>query len=218
MTQNTPAPTDRTRLRRMHERGQYDADSIHSILDATPICTVAYVIDGKPYATPTIQWREGNHVYWHGSSASRMLKASAGHEVCLNVTLTDGFVMARSAMHHSVNYRSAMLFGTACKVEDPDEKAARLKAFVEGLFPGRWDMLRPPTTQEMKATTVLGMEIDEAAAKVRTGPPGDDEADYALPIWAGVLPIRSEFLPPDPDPRNLAGVKMPDHIRNFQFG
>lgn len=217
MNNSNPTPTDRARLRRMHERGSYDPSEIYPILDATPMCTVSYVIDGKPYATPTLQWREGDHIYWHGSSASRMLKKSAGHEVCLSVTITDGFVMARSAMHHSVNYRAVMLFGTAFRVEDPVEKQAHLKTFVDGLFPGRWDVLRPPTKQEMKATTVLGMKIDEGASKVRAGQPGDDDEDYALPIWAGVLPIRTEFLAPDPDPRNLDGVEMPDHIRNFRY-
>lgn len=217
---NSPSktPTDRSRLRRMYERGGYDASTIYPILDATPMCTVAYVIDGKPYATPTIQWREGDHVYWHGSSASRMLKKSSGHQVCLTVAITDGFVMARSGMHHSVNYRSAMLFGEAHKVEDADEKEAKMKTFVDGLWPGRWDMLRPVTSQELKATCILGMKIDEAASKVRTGPPADDEEDYTLPIWAGVLPVRSEFLAPVADPRNLEGVELPDHLRDFTFG
>lgn len=218
MTRTENAPTNRTRLRRMHDRGGHDAASIYPILDATPLCTVAYVIDDKPYATPTVQWREGDHVYWHGSSASRMLKKSVGHQVCLSVAITDGFVMARSAMHHSVNYRSAMLFGEAWKVEDRDEKEARLKIFVDGLFPGRWDILRSPSPQEMKATTVLGMKIDEAASKIRMGQPVDEDADYDLPIWAGVLPTRTEFLAPVADPKNLAGVEMPDHIRNFRFG
>jgi len=218
MTERATAPTDRVRLRRLHERGRYDAASIYPILDATPMCTVAYVIDGKPHATPTLQWREGNHVYWHGSSASRMLRKSTGAQVCLTVSILDGFVMARSGMHHSINYRSAMLFGSAWKVEDPGEKEARLKTFVDGLFPGRWESLRPPTGQEIKATTMLGMEIGEASSKIRTGQPVDDDEDYALPIWAGVLPVRAEFGTPDPDPRNLEGLEMPDHIRNFRFG
>lgn len=211
-------PTERARLRRMHEKGSYDAESLHAILDANPICTIGYVVDGKPFATPTIQWREGNHVYWHGSSASRMLKKTLGQEVCLTVTCLDGWVLGRSAMHHSVNFRSAMLFGTAFKVEAPEEKEARLKAMVEGLFPGRWDILRQMTDQELKATAVLGMEINEGAAKVRTGPPKDDEEDYALPIWAGEIPVQTTFLPPVPDPRNLEGAEMPDHIRDFRKG
>jgi len=218
MAERSTAPTDLVRLRRMHERGSYDAASIHAVLDASPLCTVAYVIDGRPVATPTIQWREGDHVYWHGSSASRMLKRSAGHEVCVTVSILDGFVLARSAMHHSLNYRSAMLFGTARRVDDPDAKLARLKTFVDGLFPGRWDMLRPATTQELKATTVLGMAIDEASAKVRAGQPVDDDEDYALPVWAGVLPVTTAVAEAIPDPRNLDGVTVPDNIRDFRFG
>ena len=216
MTRTASAqPTDRSRLRRTHERGAYDSAALYAVLDANPICTIGYVIDGKPFATPTIQWREGNHVYWHGSSASRMLKKTLGQEVCLTVTCLDGWVMARSAMHHSVNFRSAMLFGTAFRVEGDAAKTARLRAMVEGLFPGRWDMLRPITGQELKATTVFGMEIDEGAAKVRSGPPKDDEEDYDLPLWAGVIPTRMETLAPVPDPRNLDGVEMPEHVAKF---
>ena len=216
MTRTASAqPTDRSRLRRTHERGAYDSAALYAVLDANPICTIGYVIDGKPFATPTIQWREGNHVYWHGSSASRMLKKTLGQEVCLTVTCLDGWVMARSAMHHSVNFRSAMLFGMAFRVEGDAAKTARLHAMVEGLFPGRWDMLRPITGQELKATTVFGMEIDEGAAKVRSGPPKDDEEDYDLPIWAGVIPTRMETLAPVPDPRNLDGVEMPEHVAKF---
>ncbi len=215
---DSPRPTDRSRLRRSHERGAYDNESLYAVLDANPICTIGYVIDGKPFATPTIQWREGNHVYWHGSSASRMLKKTEGQEVCLTVTCLDGWVMGRSAMHHSVNFRSAMLFGKAFRVEDPEAKTAHLKAMVDGLFPGRWGILRPMTTQELKATTVFGMEIDEGAAKVRSGQPKDDEEDYDLPIWAGVIPSQTQVLPPLSDPRNLDGVEIPDHVLNFGKG
>ena len=209
------AKSDRSRLRRMHARGGYDATTIYPILDANLMCTVAYVIDGLPYATPTLQWREGTHIYWHGSSASRMLRHSQGHEVCLTVAALDGYVMARSGMNHSANYRSAMLFGTACKIVDNAEKAARPKAFVDQLFPGRWDMLRPLTTQELKATTILGMEINEASSKVRQGHPADDEADYDLPIWAGTIPVKLVVGDPINDPRNLPGVEIPEHILKF---
>lgn len=214
---SVPPTTDRVRLRRRHERGGYDRDSIHRILDAMPVCSVAYVFDGQPYATPTLQWREGNHVYWHGSSASRMLRAVDTASVCLTVAILDGFVMARSGFHHSVNYRSAMLLGTARKIDDPDEKEARLRAMVEGLFPGRWDTLRPTTAQELKATTVMSMPIDEASSKIRSGHPVDDVSDYALPIWAGVIPVRMEIQEPVPDPRNAAGVATPDHVRNVRL-
>ena len=207
--------TERTRLRRMHQRGHYDHEKIYEVLDAALQCSVGYIFNNAPYVTPTIHWREGNRVYWHGSSASQMLRKSAGAEVCLTVSLLDGYVMARSGMNHSVNTRSVMLFGQATKVAD-DDKEAKLKAMVEGLFPGRWDMLRPATAQEIKATTVLSMEIDEGAAKIRTGPPGDDEEDYALPIWAGVIPVRTVVDPPVDDPRNLPDMTPPDHVTAFQ--
>lgn len=217
MTDTAKPHSDRVRLRRANERGSYDRDTLHAVLDATPICTVGYVIDGAPYVTPTMHWREGDHLYWHGSSASRMLRKSAGAQVCLTVQCLDGFVMARSAFHHSVNYRSAMVMGTAFAVEDA-EKEARLKAFVDGLFPGRWDILRPVTAQEMKATTVLGMKIEEASAKIRSGPPKDDDADYALPIWAGVIPVELRVRPVVDDPRNLPGLVPPAHVTGFGLG
>lgn len=218
MTQSISAPSERVRVRRAHERGRYDAQTVHAILDATPLAHVGYQVDGQPFVTPTLQWREGDRVYWHGSSASRALKASQAARVCLTVTLMDGFVMARSAFHHSVNYRSVMVLGTAEKITDPDEKELRLKHFVDGLFPGRWDVLRPVTGKEIKATTVLSMPIDEASAKIRTGQPVDDEEDYALPIWSGVIPIKSRLLAPEPDPRNPDGLTPPDHVTNLSLG
>ncbi|TDK42363.1 pyridoxamine 5'-phosphate oxidase family protein [Antarcticimicrobium luteum] len=208
--------TDRSRLRRAHERGLHDRDTVNAILDAQPMCSVGYVIDGKPYVTPTLQWREGDHVYWHGSSASRALRASKGAEVCLTVSILDGFVMARSGFHHSVNSRSVMLFGTAFVVPE-EEKEARLSTFVDGLWPGRAAMLRPNNAQELKATTVLGLKIAEGSAKVRSGPPGDDEEDYALPIWAGVIPVETRVGPLQPDPRNLDGVEAPEHLTGFRW-
>jgi nitroimidazol reductase NimA-like FMN-containing flavoprotein (pyridoxamine 5'-phosphate oxidase superfamily) len=216
MTDSLPV-TERSRLRRLHERAHFDRETINAILDAQPMCSVGYIIDQKPYVTPTLQWREGDHVYWHGSSASRALRNSKDAEVCLTVALLDGFVLARSGMHHSVNLRSVMLFGKAFKVEDPEEKLAKLERFVNGLFPGRYESLRPDHAQDLKATTVLGLEITEGSAKVRTGGPVDDEEDYALPIWAGVIPVRTEVGPPIPDPRNLEGVALPDHVRDFKM-
>ena len=183
-----------------------------------PICHVSYVLDGAPVVTPTIQWRQGDHIYWHGSSASRMIKKSAGADVCLAVTILDGMVMARSAFHHSVNYRSVMLFGNASVVEDRQLAEASLKIMVEGLFPGRWDMLRPMTDKELKATTVLSMPIDEASAKIRAGQPIDDDEDYELPIWAGVVPVHLNVGAPIDDPRNLDGVSAPAHATDFKIG
>ena len=207
--------TERSRLRRLHQRGHYDYESIYQVLDAGRQCSVGYVFKSTPYVTPTIHWREGNQVYWHGSSASQMLRAANGADVCLTVAILDGYVMARSGMHHSVNTRSVMLFGRAEKV--PDElKEAKMKNMVKGLFPGRWDILRPATKQEIKATTILSMEIDEGSAKIRTGAPGDDEEDYALPIWAGVIPVRTVVDAPIDDPRNLPEMTPPDHILAFR--
>jgi nitroimidazol reductase NimA-like FMN-containing flavoprotein (pyridoxamine 5'-phosphate oxidase superfamily) len=215
---DTPPPSDRTRVRRLPERGAYDRATIDAILDAMPVAHVGYSIEGQPFVTPTLQWREGDHVYWHGSAASRMLRNVDGAPVCLSVTLIDGMVLARSAFHHSMNYRSVMLLGKAQVVSDPAEKEARLRTFVESQYPGRWDILRPVTAQELKGTTVLGMPIDEASAKVRTGPPHDDEADESLDIWAGVIPIRYRILPPVADAHVRAGRETPPHARDFRIG
>ncbi len=216
MTDTLPI-TDRSRLRRSHNRGHFDRETINGILDAQPMCSVGYIIDGKPFVTPTLQWREGNHVYWHGSSASRALRNSRDSEVCLSVAILDGFVLARSGMHHSVNSRSVTLFGTAFKLNDPGEKLQKLTRFINGLFPGRYESLRPDHQQDLKATLVLGMEISEGSAKIRTGGPNDEEPDYALPIWAGVIPVRTDIGEPIPDSRNLPEVEIPDHVANFKF-
>jgi nitroimidazol reductase NimA-like FMN-containing flavoprotein (pyridoxamine 5'-phosphate oxidase superfamily) len=205
-------PTTRTKVKRLPKRGQYDRATVYKILDAGAICHVGYVIDGSPYVTPTAYWRHGDRIYWHGSSASRMLRNSEGAQVCLTVAMLDGFVLARSAFHHSVNYRSVMCFGTAQKVEDPDQKLQAMIDFVERLYPGRWNELRPVTAQEIKATTILGMDLDECVAKVRVGPPVDDEEDYALPIWAGVVPLTTQLGETIDDARNLPGVKRPAYL------
>ncbi len=214
----TDAPSDLTRLKRMHKRAHYDEETVHAILDAQPLCTVGYVFNGQPVVTPTLQWREGNHLYWHGSSASRMLESSENTQVCVNVTIFDGMVMARSAFNHSCNYRSVMAFGTAYKVQLAADKEARLKAMVEHYFPGRWDILRPMKTKELKATTVLGMELKDVSAKVRSGSPGDDEEDYTLPIWAGVVPLTTHAGEAIPCPRLMPGVVMPSHVKAFKIG
>ncbi len=212
------APSDLTRLKRMHKRAHYDEATVHAILDAQPLCTVGYVFNGQPVVTPTLQWREGQHLYWHGSSASRMLEHSENAQVCVNVTIFDGMVMARSAFNHSCNYRSVMAFGLAHKVALAEDKEARLKAMVEHYFPGRWDLLRPMQAKELKATTVLGMELKDVSAKVRTGPPGDDEEDYALPIWAGVVPLSTVVKQALPCPRVMAGLDVPGHVKAFKIG
>lgn len=212
------AASDRVRIRRVHERGHYDAATIYAILDAMPLAHVAYVVDGQPYVTPTLQWREGDRVYWHGSAASRMLERVQRADVCVTVTLIDGLVLARSAFHHSANYRSVMILGRAVKVVDPEEKKLHLANFVNGLFPGRWSLLRTMTVQEAKATTVLSLPIDEASAKIRTGGPKDDDEDYTLPIWAGVVPLNIAVGEPQSDARNLPGIEPPAHAYRLRIG
>jgi nitroimidazol reductase NimA-like FMN-containing flavoprotein (pyridoxamine 5'-phosphate oxidase superfamily) len=213
------APSARTRVRRMPARGVYGWEAIHAILDAGLLCHVGYVIDGQTYVTPTAHWREGDHLYWHGSSASRMLRAQgAGVPVCVTVSLLDGIVLARSGFHHSMNYRSVMALGIAEPVEAPEAKLAALKAFTERVAPGRWHEVRPPTAQELKATTIMRLKLDEVSAKVRTGPPVDDEADYALPCWAGVVPVAVQAGPPQPDPRLSAQTPIPSYLAALRLG
>jgi nitroimidazol reductase NimA-like FMN-containing flavoprotein (pyridoxamine 5'-phosphate oxidase superfamily) len=196
--------SSRVRVRRGPKLARYDRATLDAILDANPFCHVGYVVDGCPVVTPTLCWREGDDVYWHGSSASRMGKRVRGElEVCLTVTSVDGWVLARSAFHHTVNYRAVMLFGTAVLV-DASEKAAHLRTFMEQMFPGRWDRLRPPHPQELKATTVLRLRIDEASAKVRAGPPVDEPEDYGWPVWAGEIPLRAGREAARPDARTAA--------------
>jgi uncharacterized protein len=208
--------TDRTTVRRLPARGAYDRALIHSILDEGLICHVGFVADGRPFVIPTIHVRAGDRLYIHGSPASRMLKALAGGvEVCITVTLVDGLILARSAFHHSMNYRSVVLFGEARAVDDPAEKARVLQVLAEHLVPGRWRDIRVPTSGELKATSVLSLPIDEASAKVRTGPPVDDEDDYALPIWAGVLPLSIAAGEPVPCPRLLPGIEPPSYASSY---
>jgi len=184
---------------------------MYAIIDAAVTCHVGYMIEGQPFVTPTACWREVDHIYWHGSAASRMLRAqSGGIPVCVTVTHIDGFVLARSAFHHSMNYRSVMALGNAEIVTDDGAKLAALQRFVERLVPGRWTTLRPTTSQELKATTVLRLSLTEASAKVRIGPPKDDAEDYDLPIWAGVVPVRVDVGRPEPDPALRVKAQAPD--------
>ena len=188
--------TERSRLRRGHQKGHYDRDTINSILDAGNLAHVSYVDDGAPFGTPMLYWRVGNWVYWHGSTASRAMKSVNDAPVCLTVTHLDGIVLAKSAFHHSANFRSVMLFGKGSEVTDPSEQLDSLKAFMDQMFQGRWEKLRPVKPQEMKATTIVKMAIDECAAKVRTGPPIDDPGDKDWPIWTGVLPLHHTWQDP----------------------
>ena len=212
-------PTPRTRLKRNPKRAAYDPKTVHAVIDAGLICHVGYVINGQPYVTPTAHWRDGGRVYWHGSSASRMLRAQKGGiPVCLTVSHLDGLVLARSGFHHSVNYRSVMLVGNAELVEGDEAKDAALKVFMDRIMPGRWAELRPPTKQEMKGTTILGMNIAEVSAKIRTGGVIDEEEDYDWDVWAGVVPIRTLIGEPEDDDRLKPGIPRPDYLEKFRLG
>jgi uncharacterized protein len=205
--------TERTTVKRLPARGSYERDVVHGILDAGLVCHLGFVADGQPYVIPTVYVRVGERLYVHGSAASRMLLAGRdGVPLCVTVTHLDGLVFARSAFHQSVNYRSVVILGTATEVVERAEKVAALQALVERVAPGRWREVRPPTEQELKATRVLVLPVSEASAKVRTGGPLDDEADYALPCWAGVVPLRVTALPPVPDAR-LTSAAPPPAVR-----
>jgi hypothetical protein len=204
------------RLRRKRERGSYERPVIDAILDEALLAHLAVVHDGQPVAIPTLHARHGDVVYCHGSVASRTLRAiAAGAPVCLTVSLIDGIVLARAAMHHSANYRSVVLLGAARLVEDHDEQMAGYEAIVEHVVPGRWREVRPPNANELKATALLALPIEEASAKVRTGPPLDDEEDYALPAWAGVIPLTMTAGQPLADPRLPAQTPIPQHLASY---
>ena len=208
--------TGRTQVKRIPKRGHYDLETIYSILDAGFICHVGFVVDGQPLVIPTAYGRVDNRLFIHGSPASRMLKSlQQGIEVCVTVTLLDGLVLARSAMHHSMNYRSVVLFGTAELVSAQTEKQQALYAFTNHVMPGRWAETRQPNDQELKATTVLALPIEEASAKVRTGPPIDDDADYSLPHWAGVIPLSMQTGAPIADPKLAQDTAIPEHIQQY---
>lgn len=212
------APSERTRVNRYRWIAKYDAETIHGILDAMPLCYIAYIHDNKPVVTPTLQWRDGDRVYWHGAAAGRMMKATASQEVCLCVSLFDGLIMARTSFNFNVNHRSVMVFGKAEPLTDPAEKERQLKRFVDGFVAGQWDRLRPPTEAELGATSLLSLSLAEASAKVRTGGPEDNEADYEFPAWAGTIPVSLQVGAPIPDPRNLPGVEMPPEVLKFKIG
>lgn len=212
------APSPRTRARRLHEKAAYDRPVIDAILDAMPVAHVGHIVDGFPVVTPTLQWREGDRIYWHGSSASRMQKRSTGEQVCVTVTLTDGMVLARSGLEHSVNYRAVMVFGVAEVVEGAEAKEAHLRVMMDQLFPGRWEQLRPITAQELKATRILSLPLTEASAKISTGHATETPEDTAWPVWAGVIPIQQTTGAPIPAPDLAPGLPVPDHASNYRIG
>jgi uncharacterized protein len=206
--------TERTRVRRLPERAAYDRATVHAILDEGFLCHVGFVVDGQPYVIPTGYARVGDTVFLHGSTGSR-LGLRPGMDVCVTVTLVDGLVLARSAFHHSMNYRSVMAIGRTRPVTDPGEKEAALRALVEHIVPGRSDEVRGGDSRELAATAVLALPLAEVSAKVRTGPPKDDEPDYALPIWAGVLPLALTPGEPAPDPVLDPSIPTPAHVASW---
>lgn len=207
------SPTSRSRVNRLPKRGDYSQKTIYAILDAGFLCHVGFVVDGQPYVIPTGYGRAGDTLYLHGSAASRMLRTLAeGIDVCVTATLLDGIVLARSAFHHSMNYRSVVILGKASAIEEEQEKTAALRVISEQIVRGRWDDVRKPTAQELKATAVLKLPIEEASAKIRIGPPLDDEEDYALNVWAGVLPLAMRAGEPMPDARLAPGAKVPKYL------
>ena len=208
--------TNKTTVKRIPKRGVYDRETIYTILDEALICHVGFVVDGQPYVIPTGFARTGDDLFIHGSSASRMLRSIAeGIDVCVTVTLIDGLVLARSAFHHSMNYRSVVILGKADMVTEPDEKYAALEAFTNHIIPGRWSEIRWPSKLELKATTVLRLPITEASAKIRTGDPVDDDQDYPMPVWAGVLPLKLTAGKPVPDKRLDSAIEVPEHVTNY---
>lgn len=210
--------TERTRLRRRRERGHFDRQTIHGILDAMPMCHVGCAIDGTPVVMPTLQWREGDSVYWHASGGGRGVKAWVKGPVCLTVSILDGLVLARSGLHHSANYRSVMVFGQPRLVEDPTRKNELFNGLIEALYPGRSRELRPLTPSEIKRTAILSLPIAEASAKIRAHGAVDEEADYDWPVWSGVVPVRLQVMQPEPDPRNIEGIDVPDYVRRLTLG
>jgi uncharacterized protein len=213
----TQMPTARTRVVREHERGVYDRDTVYKILDEGFLCHVGFSVDGQPFVIPTSYGRKDASLYIHGSAASRMLRQiqKDGVAVCVTVTLLDGLVLARSVFNHSMNYRSVVILGKATFVDDPEEKLAALRVLSEHIIPGRWDDARQPNEQELKATSVLRVPIEEFSAKVRTGPPIDDAEDYSFPTWAGVVPLEMKIGELINDPKLDPARKVPDYIRSY---
>src|SRR2546423_14166018 len=208
--------TRRTTLKRLPQRGTFDREQINSILDEGFICHVGFIVEGKPVVIPTGYARVGNTLMIHGSQASRMLRSlGTGLDVSVTVTLIDGLVLARSAFHHSMNYRSVVIFGRAMLIQTRDEKVAALRALSDHMIPGRWDDVREPNEQELQLTTVLSIPLMEVSAKIRTGPPLDDDEDYELPIWAGVVPLRLNAGAPVADPKLKAKVSPPDYATSY---
>lgn len=207
--------TARNKVRRLPKRESYDKAAIYEIIDEALICHVGFVQGNQPFVIPTIHARRGDELILHGATTSRMLKhIAAGNQVCIAITHLDGLVMARSVFHNSMNYRSVVLFGCGHVIESEEERLEGLRVLTDHVMPGRWAEARLPNSKELKATTLIAIPIESASAKVRTGPPADDEEDYAMPIWAGVLPIQQQFLAPINDPRLASRIEVPPYIRD----
>ncbi|MDQ2995860.1 MAG: pyridoxamine 5'-phosphate oxidase family protein [Chloroflexota bacterium] len=210
--------TARNKVKRLPERGHYDAATIYPIVDAALICHVGFVLEGQPFVIPTLHARQDDTILLHGAKGSRLLRhIQSGGEVCITITHVDGIVLARSVFHHSINYRSAVLFGKGALIVDAQAQLQALEAFTERLLPGRWQDARPPNALELKQTTVIAVQIESASAKLRTGPPGDEADDLDLPVWAGVLPLRQITGAPLADPQLSPSIELPDYIRDFDL-
>jgi nitroimidazol reductase NimA-like FMN-containing flavoprotein (pyridoxamine 5'-phosphate oxidase superfamily) len=216
MSEQGLSGTPRTELRRLRERGRTDRDDLYAVLDTALICHVGVLAGGAPRVLPTAYGRRGDTLYLHGSTANATYMAADGQEICVTVTHLDGIVCARSVFHHSMNYRSAMIYGTARRVIDDDEHLLALELITEHLTPGQWSYVRPPTKKELAATTVLALPLGEASVKMRTGDPSDDEEDYATDVWAGVVPVSVVFGDPVPDAALRPGIEAPQHILRYR--
>lgn len=216
-TMNEYPQTELNKVRRLPARGQYDKETIFSIVDEALICHVGFSVDGQPFVMPTIHARIGETIYLHGAIANRMLNhIKSGNSVCITATLIDGIVFARSAFHHSMNYRSAVMFGTGRIVDDVEEKRQVFTALTEHVAKGRWNDARQPNEQETRTTAIVAVDIESASAKIRTGPAKDEEEDYALPVWAGVMPVSMQFGEPLRDDQLPGSILLPDYLKNYQ--
>jgi len=209
-------PSERTRVKRLPERGAYDKETVYSILDEGLVCHVGIAVENQPFVMPMAYARSGDTLLLHGSGGSRLMRAlKTGADVCVTVTHLDGLVLARSAFHHSMNFRSVVIFGTARVIDDEDAKLAAFREFFEHVMPGRWDDVRPPNRKELTQTALVELPLDEVSAKIRTGAPGDEKEDYALPVWAGLIPFELSPLPPVADPALSDDIDAPDTLETY---
>ena len=210
--------SNRNRVKRISNNSDYSKQTVHAIIDEALFCHLGIIHDGKPVVIPTIHARMGDHIVFHGSNASRLLKISNNNEICVTITLLDGLVMARSLFNSSMNYRSAVIFGKGEIIKDHNERMAAFKSITDHIAPGRWDDARQPNNSELKQTSVVRMPIDEASAKISVGPPDDEDEDYALDYWAGVIPINQTYGEPESDPILQEGITIPDYLKNYCRG